>query len=204
MELLTDGADNNAVRGFCMGVISRHAEKWPPTEQVLADEFVEWFGAHSLMTPTAMRELCLSKGINLSFVPLPPGLHGFNCSFEGKNEIILCERELVPFGHEHTLFHEFREMLEHRFVELGHGTLTAEACLEETAEEFAILARMATATRELPDYIEMVSNIEKNWHRYFGYALLIVFSVAYIFSCVSLPQYEDMISEARRQRYVRT
>jgi hypothetical protein len=55
----------------------------------------------------------------------------------------------------------------------------------------------------MPAYIEMVSNIEKNWHRYFGYAFLIAFAVAYIFGCALLPQFEDTISEARGQRYVR-
>lgn len=104
MELITDGNDNNTLRDFCMGVISRHAETWPPTEDVLADEFVEWFGASSLMTPTAMKELCLSKGINLSFNSLPSELHGFNCSFQNKKEIVISEREMVPFGHAHTLF----------------------------------------------------------------------------------------------------
>ena len=204
MKLLTDGTDNNKLAGFCLGMISRHAEKWPPTEQALADEFVKWFGAKSFLTKTAMRELCLSKGIDLSFIPLPPRLQGFNCSFENKREIVLSERELIPFAHVHTLFHELREMLECVFAELGYATLTPKQSLEVQAEEFATVARMATATRELPDYIEMVSNIEKNWQRYFGYASLVVLVVAYMLSCVSLPQYEDMISEVRRQRYVRT
>jgi hypothetical protein len=204
VKLLTDGTINNPLLGFCLAVISRHAEKWPPTEQVLADEFVDWFGAQSLMTPTAMRELCWMKGIDLSFIALPPELHGFNCSFHDKKEIIISEHEMVPFTHVHTLFHELREMLEHAFVELGHATVTPKQSLEVKAEEFAMAARMETLTRELPAYIEMVGNIEKNWHRYFGYAFLIVFSVVYMFSCVFLPQFEDMISEARRQRYVRT
>jgi len=200
VELLTDGTENNPLLGFCLAVISRHAKKWPPTEQVLADEFVDWFGANSLMTPTAMRKLCGSKKINLSFVPLSPELHGFNCSFRDKNEIVISEHEMAPFGHVHTLFHELREMLERTFVELGRGTLTPKESLEATAEEFAMAARMATVTRELPGYVEMVNNIEKNWHRYCGYALLIVLVLAYLFSCVSLPQYEDTISEARNQR----
>jgi hypothetical protein len=204
VELLTDGTANDPLLGFCRAVISRHAEKWPPTEQVLADEFVNWFGANSLMTPIKMRELCLSKGINLSFVQLPRRLHGFNCSFQDKKAIVIAEHEMAPFGHVHTLFHELREMLEHGFVELGYDTLTSKRSLEARAEEFAMAARMATATRELPGYIEMVSRIERNWPRYCGYAFLIVFAVAYMFGCALLPQFEDMISEARRQRYVRT
>lgn len=204
MELLTDRTENNELLGFCIGVVSRHAETWPPTEQVLADEFVSWFDAKSFLTKTGMQKLCLSKGIKLSFVPLPPELHGFNCSFHNKNEIVISEHEMVPFAHVHTLFHEFRELLERVFVQMGHATLTSTASLEAKAEEFAMVARMATGTRELPGYIDMVGKIEINWHRYFGYAFLIVFSVAYMFSCAFLPQFEDMISEARRQRYVRT
>jgi hypothetical protein len=156
-----------------------------------------------LMTPSVMQELCLSRGINLSFVPLPPELHGLNCSFQNKNEIVISEHETVPFAHVHILFHEFREMLEHMFVQLGHPTLTQKESLEVKAEEFAMTARMETLTRELPSYIELISSIEKNWHRYFGYGFLIVFSVAYMFGCVLLPQFEDMMAEARRQRYVR-
>jgi hypothetical protein len=83
----------------------------------------------------------------LSFIPLPPRLQGFHCSFEKKREIVISERELVPFAHVHTLFHEFREMLEHVFVERGHGTLNSKQSLEAKAEEFAMVARMATATK---------------------------------------------------------
>jgi hypothetical protein len=168
LKSLADGTENNPLLGFCLAVISRHSEKWPPTEEALADAFVNWFGANSLMTPTVMRELCLSKGISLSFNSLPPELHGFNCSFHDKKEIVISTREMVPFGHVHTLFHEFREMLEHVFVELGYATLPPNRSLEAKAEEFAMVARMATATRELPGYIEIVCNIEKDWHRYFG------------------------------------
>jgi hypothetical protein len=54
-------------------------------------------------------------------------------------------------------------MLECVFAELGHATLSPTVSLEAKAEEFAIASRMATATRELPAYMEMVANIEKNW-----------------------------------------
>ena len=151
-----------------------------------------------------MRELCLSKGINLSFSALAPELRGFNCSFQNKKEIVISEHENVPFADLHTLLHEFREMLEHVFVELGCATLTPRDSLEETAEEFAAVARMETGAREFPAYIKMVGKIEIPWQRYLGYALLVIGFVAYMFTCATLPQYEEMISEARRQRYVRT
>jgi hypothetical protein len=104
--------------------------------------------------------------------PPPPDLHGFNCTFQDKKEIVLSEREIVPFAHLHTLFHEFREMLECVFVELGYATLTSEDSLEEKAEEFAMVARIETCTREMPAYFDMVGNIENIWHRYFGYAFV--------------------------------
>jgi hypothetical protein len=204
VELLTDGTKNDLLLRFCLDVVSRHAEKWPPTEEVLAEEFVGWLGATPLMTPSAMQEMCSVKGINLSFIPLPQRLRGVNCAFQDKREIVISDDEMVPFAHLHTLFHEFREMLECEFVELGRGILTSPESLETKAEEFAIFARIETATREFPGYLEIVGNIEKNWPRYFSYAFLFVFFVAYMSSCAFLPQFEDMISEARRQRYVRT
>ncbi|MGD0515829.1 MAG: hypothetical protein ABSA29_21195 [Terriglobales bacterium] len=204
MKLLTDGTGNNPLLGFCLAVISRHSENWPPTEQVLAKEFVSWLGVKSFLTRDVMQELCLSKGINLSFVALAPELRGFNCSFQDRKEIVISEHENVPFADLHTLLHEFREMLEHVFVELGWASLTPKDSLEETAEEFAAIARMETVTREFPVYIKMVSKIETPWQRYLGYAVLVIGCFAYIFTCVTLPQYEDMIADARRQRYVRT
>ncbi len=204
MRLLADGTEKDPILGLCKAVVSRHAEKWPPTEEVLAEEFVSWLGVKSFLTRSAMVELCSSKGIRLSFVPLPQELHGVNCSFQNKKEIFICERESVPFGHLHTLFHEFRELLEHTFAELGYATRGPESCLEEQAEEFATFVRMETATQELPAYFEMVGNIKTNWHRYLGYVALGVFFLAHLFSCAFLPQFEEMISEARRQRYVRT
>ena len=204
MKLLTDGTENDPLLGFCLAVLSRHAEHWPPTEEVLAKEFVSWLGIKSFLTRDAMRELCLSKGTNLSFVPLPLNLRGFNCSFKDKKEIVIAEHENVPFADLHTLLHEFREMLECVFVEVGCATLTPEDSWEETSEKFAMLARIETGVREMPGYLEMVGHIETNWPRYFGYAFVVVLFLAHMFSCVFLPQFEEMMSEARRQRYIRT
>jgi hypothetical protein len=204
MKLLTDGTEKDSILAFCKAVTSRHAENWPPKEQVLAEEFVNWLGVKSFMTRSSMVELCSSKGIKLSFATVPPELRGFNCSFQYKKEIVISDEESVVFSDLHTLLHEFREMLECGFADLGHATLTAKDSLELKAEEFAIYSRMETGTREFPVYFEIVRKIETNWHRYFAYALLAVFSVAYLFSCPFLPHFEEMLSEARRQRYVRT
>ncbi len=67
-----------------------------------------------------------------------------------------------------------------------------------------MFSRIETGAREFPAYFEMVVKIETNWQRYFGYAFLLACFAAYSLSCMFLPQVEEMISEARRQRYVRT
>lgn len=204
MNLLTDGSEKNPLLGFCLPVISRHAENWPPTEEVLAGEFVDWLGFNSFLARDALRELCLNKGVNLSFISLPPELRGFNCSFHNHREIVVSECWTAPFADIHTLFHEFREMLEHVFGELGHATVGPEGSLEVQAELFAVSSRIAAAGKELPAIIEKAMKIEEKWARYLSYGLLAIFGVAYVFSCILLPQFEDIASEARRQRYVRT
>ena len=76
--------------------------------QVLAEEFVNWLGVRSFMMRSSMVELCSSKGITLSFAPVPPELRGFNCSFQYEKEIVISEEETVVFSDLHTLLHEFR------------------------------------------------------------------------------------------------
>lgn len=150
-----------------------------------------------------MKRLCAAKGINLSFVSLPHEIRGFNCSFGNNREIVITDTQPSLFEL-HTLFHEFREMLEHVFAELGYSTIGPTESLEIQAEHFAVLCRMEAATRELPAFLEMTGNIEKKWPRYLSYGLLFVFGVAYLFSCIFTPQMEEVVSEARRERYVRT
>jgi len=198
MELLTDGTEKNRVLGFCLTVISRHAASWPPQEEILAEEFVQWLGFNSFLPKDALRELCLSKGVNLTFTSLPLGLRGFNCSYQDKREILLTDLETAAFSDSHTLFHEFREMLEHVFGELGYPTIGPKHSLEVQAESFAVACRMKAAEREFPAFIEMAKNVEKTWARYLAYAALVILGAAYVLSCVLTPKMEEILSEARR------
>jgi hypothetical protein len=198
MELLTDGTEKNAILGFCLNAISRYVETWPPAEEDLAQEFVAWMGFNSFLTRDALTELCRAKGVNLSFTPLPQELRGFNCTYQDKKEIVLTERETAPFSDSHTLFHEFREMLEHVFTELGYPIIGPEHSLEMQAELFAVACRMKAAEREFPAFIEMAHNVEKTWVRYLAYTLVAVFGVVYFLSCFLTPQMEEILSEARR------
>jgi hypothetical protein len=180
------------------------SENWPPKEKALAYEFVEWLGLKLFLSRDKMIDLCSSKRINLSFTELPTELRGFNCSFENRTDIVIAQHETVPGVDLHTLFHEFRELLENRFIELGYSTLGAEDSLEVQAEGFAMSARMIVVTREIPAFVGFVQNAEAKWSRYLGYSVLVVVGVFYLLSCVALPRLEEIESDAKRQRYIRT
>ena len=204
MYLLTDGTSSDPLLAFCLKMISQHAEPWPPTETALAAEFVNWLEFSSFQTRSQLQRLCQAKSVNLSFAPLPSEIRGFNCAFQKRREIVIAEPEAAPFAHVHTLLHEFRELLEHVFSELGHPTVNAIDDSEMRAEEFAIACRIKAGEKEFPAFMEMAVNIEKTWARYLAYAGVFIFMMAYMLSCVMMPQMEEMLSEANRQRYVRT
>jgi len=204
LELQNGEIDTPPIVEFCKAVVSRNSENWPPKEETLADEFVQWLGLKSFPTRDGLIELCLSKRINLSFAELPPELRGFNCSFENKTEIVVVQRQTVPGADLHNLFHEFREVLENGFIDLGYSTLGEEAELEAQAEVFAMSARMSVIKTEIPAFIEIVKNADAKWVRYLGYGVIGVVGLIYFLSCVFLPQFEEIEAETKRQRYVRT
>jgi len=190
--------------GFCKALISRHVQNWPPTEEALAEDFVQWFGLQPLLTRDRLAELCLSKGVNLSFAALPYELRGFNCSFQNRTEIVITERQRVLGADLHTFLHEFRELLENAFVELGYATLGAEGSWEVQAEHFATSARLKLVEREVPAFLESAEKIEAKWARYLAYTFICVCGAIYALSCIFLPHLEEIDSEVERQRYVRT
>ena len=198
MELVTDSTENDTMQVFCRSVISRHAAQWPPEGQVLALEFLDWFGSNSLLKRDALMELCRSKGVSLSFAALPNELRGMNCSFQDKREIVIAEREVAPGADQHTLFHEFREILECEFVQLGYPIVGPQDSLEVQAELFAIACRMHGVIREFPAYLEMVASVEEKWLRYLGYVFVGFFTAACFFSCFYMRQMEEIGYEAER------
>jgi hypothetical protein len=200
VELLTDGTEKSPILAFCQSIIFRHGETWPPKEQVLAQEFVGWLGANSLQSRDALIELCQSKGVNLSFADLPKELRGWNGSFAGRKQIVIAERELAPVADLHTLFHEFREIIEHEFAGLGYPTLQADDSREVRAEIFAVACRMKCVEREFPALFEMFSNIEKKWVRNLSFAFVFLLTVSHFLSCIYMHQMEEIGYEAERLR----
>jgi hypothetical protein len=197
MKLLTDGTGKNPVLGFCLRVLAKHATDWPPTEEVLAQEFVFWLEFSPFLTREAIKELCQAKGVNVSFAPLPQDIRGLNCSFREKKEIVISEPEIAIFSDPHTLFHEFREMLEHVFTELGYPTTGTESLSEARAEHFAVLCRMKAGEKELPDLIASTQTVENRWVRYLAYTALGVLTVAYLVGCVLTPTMEEISSKSK-------
>ena len=62
--------------------------------QVLAEEFVNWLGVRSFMMRSSMVELCSSKGITLSFAPVPPGS---TAHFNTKRKSSFPRKKLLSF-----------------------------------------------------------------------------------------------------------
>lgn len=203
MNSPTYGSQKNPLSEFCQHVVSRHGDDWPVNDEVLAEEFVPWVGLKSFVTRDGMTELCRAKGIVLSFASLPRDIRGANCSYQDHREIVISDVALAPFSEIHTLLHEFREILEHEFIELGRPTINL-ADIEVCAEHFATACRIKATEKELPVFIDMATNIEKKWARYFGYGLIAVFAAVYLFDCIFQSQMEDIAAEIDRQRYVRT
>lgn len=198
MYLLTDGTKNNPILGFCLETMAKHRDQWPPAEEVLAEDFVNWLGFHTFLTREALQQLCQYKRVNLSFAALPQEIRGVNFSFQDKKEIVITDDVLGLFSDPQTLFHEFREMLEHGFVELGHATLAPQDSLEVRAEIFAIACRIKAMEREVPAYFEMAQKIEKQWVRCLAFVGIGVFAFAYFLSCIYAHQMEELTAEVNR------
>jgi hypothetical protein len=202
MEIIKNNAQHE-IAWFCQSFISRYREMWPPTEELLAEEFVNRFCLEPFQTREALIQLCLAKGVNLSFSKLPNDLHGFNCSYQETREIMVSEDAKAPFADLHTILHEFREMLEGTFTSLDFPTIRHEQSLEVRAEHFAMACRMQAVQKELPRVFQTISDFEKTWVRYFAYSAVGFTVFAYLLSCVFMRQIEHIDTEIKRQRYVR-
>src|SRR5207248_1342141 len=79
---------------FCRTVISRHSANWPPNENVLAEEIVDFFGIGPFLTLETLVQLCRDHlRIPVSFIELPTELRGYNCSYGNKREIVVSQHQ---------------------------------------------------------------------------------------------------------------
>lgn len=182
---------------FCQHVIAKRLPKWPPTEEILAQEFVEYFKFKSLIVLEEIQRLCDSSEIILHITPLPDPLWGYNYRYQGKREILISNSQVLT--KEHTALHELRELLEYEFRDLGTPICTNED-KEERAETFAILVRICAFAKEIPAIMDHVRSIESKWWRGAAYGLSILFAMVYSIGLALSPKVEEAMQKQRAQR----
>lgn len=183
--------------GFCQTVYQKHGSEWPPAEEILADEFVEYFQLEALFHSGRLDDLCNTLGIHLRITDLPEPLKGHNYRFENKREILISTRQVLT--REHTGLHELRELMEYEFCDLGTPVCTKED-QEERAESFAILVRLEAFGKEIPGMMGHVSKIESKWPRRAVYVLLFLFVAVYCVGLILSPRIEEAMEEKRARR----
>jgi hypothetical protein len=177
---------------FCEGVVSRHANNWPPSEETLAREFLSQFPISPVPKPENLKEFGTRLGIEVSFRALPQELPGYNCSYDERKEIVIREKEGFPGVITHSFFHEVREIIEGIFVDLGHPTESGKQ-LEKRAEDFAREVRWNSGLNTLGPVIEEIRTIPSKWRRWGSFVLVLIFALSYGAGCALLPYFEDRI-----------
>lgn len=193
MESIQPHSETRTLVDFCEGVVSRHKNNWPPSEDALGHEFFELFPFEMLFNLERITQFSETLGIQTSATSLPDRLSGFNCSLDGKKFIVLREEEVFPGGREHTFFHEVREILEYIFRDLGFPTV-GDTGLEQHAEGFAVQMRILGATKLCGFFLEHAAKMEPRWKRWLSYAGILLLAIGQGLSCVLLPHAEDRFS----------
>src|SRR5258708_33445778 len=97
--------ETDALPDFCRAVVSRHSEHWPVREDVLAEEFLTFFGLRSFLTFQEMVHLCQERlRIPVSFLSLPEQLKGHNNTDVDKREIVISLNQDFSVATLHTSF----------------------------------------------------------------------------------------------------
>ena len=176
---------------FCQVIASRYSNNWPPSEERLATEFINFFKV-SLPTLDTWIELCVSLTIRVTLTSLPPGLRGHHTCFNNERAIWLPEKDRFPGAREHTLLHELREILEHIFCDLGLPTADASS-REARAEEFAAHTRMIASREMWTSFLEDAKKIQSTWWRRGAYGLIGFGALLHAAGCAFLPYFEDSL-----------
>lgn len=135
--------------------------------------------------------------MNVSVRALPKGLRGHNCAYQENREIVIgsVEGPAAAIGsREHTLLHEFRELIEYEFRRMGRPIATV-FDLESRAETFAGAVRALGPMNAWKPMFEGLADIESGWARFGAFLLLSVLVIVCSLSCLLLPRWEDRFSE---------
>jgi len=201
MSTPQQSGDSDRLLSFCQKIVAQR-DNWPPGEELLATEFIAFFGVTAFTHFGSLSQLCVELGILVSVRPMPNELRGHNAAYNGTRTITIAADERFPGVKEHTLLHELRELLEHTFVQLGTAIAVNHDDLETRAEHFACLVRSDLSQKMMFVGLKHAEQVERKWLRYGLYAGVVLCGIAMAASCLLLPILEDQALEYRRQRRV--
>jgi hypothetical protein len=196
MDALATTTETKSIADFCIGVVLRHKENWPPSENALAEEFVESFLPGLLHSPKRITEFAGRLGIETSLTVLPDGIHGLNCSTEEETVILLSEHEVFPGSREHTFFHELREIMEYQFHDQGWATMQGSNS-EKRAEQFATSVRTALLTKDFGHMVERAQAVKETWKRWLAFAGVAALFLGAGLGYALLPYFEENFPQTR-------
>lgn len=198
LELATH--NSKSLADFCRHVIGRYAEKWPPSEEALAKEFLKYFGRlDPILGRADLEKLAQTLGIQISVAGLPEDLAGCHFCFGGRRSILVSDNHAYVWSQEHTIIHELREMMEHVFREFGWPILT-ETTQEIRAEEFAISVRVAASMEVWEPLLEATRRIESKWRQVGATVLLFAGMIVFRLTLIMLPAYENYLLNLEKRR----
>lgn len=179
-----------SLAAFSQIVWDKHAANWPPAEDTLAEEFVNYISVSTTPDLSNLEALCNSLGIEFSRTKLPPTLRGHNCMYNGKSKIFISHEQSFPGSAQHTALHELRELLEYEFKASGRPTMTIDT-QEQRADEFAIAVRVHRFQSQMPGWLDSAATIERQWPRWLAYGGLFLLMFIVIMGTTLLPHFED-------------
>jgi len=184
---------------FCQALCEKHARQWPPSEDALALEFVEFFNLEPFIFFAKLQDLCKDLGIALTVAALPDCLRGVNYRFKDKREILVSSTQSIAGLQEHTALHELREHVEYEFKKMKMPVCKPDD-REKRAEDFAVAVRVAAFGSKIPAILDKVSTIESKWPRRASYVGIGLLSVAYVLAVTLTPRLEEML-EIQKTRF---
>jgi hypothetical protein len=160
----------NPLSAFCKVHVSLNSQKWPTSENELAEAFVKHFKIPFLADDSGSQDFLSRTNIELRDDNLPPDLLGVNMSFAGKRRIYTSKHvDHLPFR-VHTVLHEIREVIEADFIGLGLTT-TGSQGLDSRADEFACAVVFCSAIMSAGDWFESAPEMNSNWQNWAGFCL---------------------------------
>ena len=187
-----------SLSGFCRTVVINCSANWPPSEETIAQEFVRFFQINGILNLETLEFICRNLEINVSQRQLPYPLRGHNCIYEGKREIVIGTvagtAEYLGIR-EHTLLHEFRELIEYEFRKQEHSVAASAVDLESRAELFATEARSLVSMKNWEWLLEGAANIQSRFWQVAAIVAVGILMMVHHFASLNLPRWEDQLTK---------